>query len=244
MTLPGEFVDRLSPPEAKIALFRSLFRGRDDVYPRRFESRTTGKSGYQPACANEWARGVCEKPRIKCTACLHQRFLPVTDEAIRWHLSGQDDKGTRVCVRRLSADAGRDLLLSGGRFRQGGLAGRRAALLETCRRMSLPAALERSRSGNGGHVWLFFEQAIPAALARKLGCAPADRNHGTASRHRSRFLRPLLPQSRHASARRLRQSDRVAAATGAAAARQQRVSRRRPPAARRSMGLPLRSSQD
>src|SRR5579871_6320169 len=74
-----------SPPEEKIALFRSLFRGREDVYPRRFENRRTGKSGYSPACANEWVRGICEKPRIKCSECPHQRFLPVTDEVIRWH---------------------------------------------------------------------------------------------------------------------------------------------------------------
>src|SRR5258708_9228828 len=55
---------RNSPPAAKIALFRSLFRGREDVYPRRFESRRTGKSGYAPACGNEWIRGICEKPRV------------------------------------------------------------------------------------------------------------------------------------------------------------------------------------
>ena len=61
-----EPVNQLSTPERKIALFRSLFRGREDVYPRRFESRKTGKSGYAPACANEWVRGICEKPRIKC----------------------------------------------------------------------------------------------------------------------------------------------------------------------------------
>src|SRR5216117_916733 len=75
-------------PVAKIALFRSLFRGRDDVYARRFESRKTGKSGYAPACANEWIRGICEKPRIRCAECPHRRFLPVTDEVIRWHLTG------------------------------------------------------------------------------------------------------------------------------------------------------------
>jgi len=61
--------------------------------PRRFESRKTGKSGYQPACANEWVRGLCEKPRVKCAECPSRRFLPVTDEAIRWHLSGQDNNG-------------------------------------------------------------------------------------------------------------------------------------------------------
>ena len=86
-------VDRQSPPEAKVALFRSLFQGRNDVYPRRFENQRTGKSGYAPACGNEWVWGVCEKPRIKCAACSHQRFLPVTDDEIRWHLSGQDDTG-------------------------------------------------------------------------------------------------------------------------------------------------------
>src|SRR5215472_4621497 len=81
-----------SPAEAKIALFRSLFRGREDVYPRRFESRKTGRARYSPACGNEWVRGICEKPRIKCSECPHQRFLPITDEVIRWHLCGHDDK--------------------------------------------------------------------------------------------------------------------------------------------------------
>jgi len=79
-----------SPAAAKIALFRSLFLGREDVYPRRFESRRTGKSGYAPACANEWVQGICEKPRITCAVCPHRRFLPVTDDVIRWHLSGRD----------------------------------------------------------------------------------------------------------------------------------------------------------
>ena len=80
MPLVVPAVDRHSAASAKIALFRSLFRGRDDVYPRRFESRKTGKSGYALACANEWVRGICEKPRIKCAVCPHRRFLPVTDD--------------------------------------------------------------------------------------------------------------------------------------------------------------------
>src|SRR5438552_2462881 len=84
-------VHQKATPVAKIALFRSLFRGRDDVYARRFESGRTGKSGYAPACANEWLRGICEKPRIRCAECAHRRFLAVTDDVIRWHLSGHDD---------------------------------------------------------------------------------------------------------------------------------------------------------
>lgn len=86
----GRSVTRHSPAAAKIALFRSLFRGREDVYPRRFESRKTGKSGYAPACANDWVQGVCEKPRIKCAVCPNRRFLPLTDDVVRWHLSGRD----------------------------------------------------------------------------------------------------------------------------------------------------------
>lgn len=93
MELRPSPVTQTSSSQDKIDLFRSLFRGREDVYPRRFESRKTGKAGYAPACENEWVRGICEKPRIKCVECPHRRFLPVTDEVIRWHLSGRDGDG-------------------------------------------------------------------------------------------------------------------------------------------------------
>src|SRR6266436_1469108 len=86
-------VTNSSPPIAKIRLFRSFFRGREDIYPRRFESRKTGKSGYAPACGNEWVRGVCEKPRIKCTDCANRRFFQITDQTIGWHLLGRDGAG-------------------------------------------------------------------------------------------------------------------------------------------------------
>jgi len=88
-----QLVTQNSSPEAKIELFRSLFRGRTDVFPVRFESRKTGKGGYSPACENEWVRGVCEKPRIKCPDCPNRRFIPVTDDIIRYHLPGRDNQG-------------------------------------------------------------------------------------------------------------------------------------------------------
>lgn len=91
--MPAVRISQQSPASEKISVFRSLFRGREDVYPRRFESRKTGKSGYAPACAHEWVRGICEKPRVKCGDCPHRSFLPVTDDIIRWHLSGHDDSG-------------------------------------------------------------------------------------------------------------------------------------------------------
>lgn len=163
------FVHQRSPPEQKIALFRSLFRGREDVYARRFESRKTGKSGYAPACANEWVRGICEKPRIKCADCPNRRFLPVTDEVIRWHLSGRDDTGQPFVAGVYPMLLDETCFFLAVDFDKSGWLEDSTAFIETCRRLDLSPALERSRSGRGGHVWLFFDQAVPAALARRLG---------------------------------------------------------------------------
>ena len=162
-------VDQASSSEAKITLFRSLFRGRDDVYPRRFESRKTGRAGYAPACANEWVRGICEKPRIKCAECPNRRFLPVTDQVIRWHLSGQDADGQPFVAGVYPLLLDEKCFFLAVDFDKAGWQDDSLAFMAACRRLDLPAALERSRSGHGGHVWLFFEEAVPAGLARRLG---------------------------------------------------------------------------
>ncbi|MGD0262327.1 MAG: DEAD/DEAH box helicase family protein [Verrucomicrobiota bacterium] len=158
-----------SPSAAKINLFRALFRGREDVYPRRFESRKTGRAGYQPACANEWVRGLCDKPRIKCPECPNRRLLPVTDDVVRQHLSGRDDLGREFVMGLypMLSDETCYLLavdLDGDAWREDA-----GALRATCRRLALPVALERSRSGKGGHLWLFFAEALPASMARNVG---------------------------------------------------------------------------
>lgn len=162
-------VNRTSFADAKIALFRSLFRARDDVYARRFENRKTGKSGYAPACANEWVRGICEKPRIKCAVCPHRRFLPMNDEVIRWHLRGRDPDDHNFVAGVYPMLRDETCLFLAVDFDKADWRADAKAFLETCRCANLPAALERSRSGRGGHVWLFFDEAIPAALARRLG---------------------------------------------------------------------------
>jgi superfamily II DNA or RNA helicase/very-short-patch-repair endonuclease len=169
MPLVAPAVDRHSASSAKISLFRSLFRGRADVYPRRFESRRTGKSGYAPACANEWVRGICEKPRIKCAVCPHRRFLPVTDDVVRWHLQGRDDAGQTFVAGVYPLLLDETCFFLAADFDKAGWQADVMAFLQACRRLDLDAALERSRSGRGGHVWLFFEDAIPASLARRLG---------------------------------------------------------------------------
>ena len=165
MEMPASIVDRTSTPQAKIGLFRSLFRGRDDVFPRRWENPKTGKTGYAPACRNEWVRGICEKPRIKCAVCPHRRFLPVTDEVIRWHLSGRDDQAQPFVAGVYPLLLDETCFFLAVDFDKTGWQADATAFLQGCRRLGLPAAVERSRSGRGGHVWLFFEDAIPATLA-------------------------------------------------------------------------------
>ena len=168
--LPG--VGNQSPQENKIALFRSLFRGREDVYPRRFESLKTGKSGYQPACRNEWVRGICEKPRIRCEDCANRAFLPVTDEVVRNHLLGtdpQDRSGRDFTVGVYPMLLDETCWFLAADFDKATWQEDTKAFLETCKLSNVPAALERSRSGNGGHIWIFFSEPIPAGLARKMG---------------------------------------------------------------------------
>ena len=165
----NDAIDQRSPPDAKIALFRALFRGREDVYPRRYESRKTGRTGYQPVCANEWVQGICEKPRVKCSNCPRQRFIAVTNEAVRWHLSGHDNEGKDFVMGIYPMLQDETCLLLAVDFDREGWREDAIAFWETCRHLNVSSVLERSRSGNGAHIWIFFDQAIPASLARKLG---------------------------------------------------------------------------
>jgi hypothetical protein len=141
----GEHVHHHSTIEAKIALFRSLFRGRNDVYARRFTSRKTGKSGYAPACANEWVQGLCEKPRIKCAECPSRRFLAVTDAAIRWHLSGRDDKDLGFVMGVYPILLDETCFFLAVDFDKAHWHQDAAAFMAICRDMNLAPVLERSR---------------------------------------------------------------------------------------------------
>ena len=162
-TRPERPITSRSAARDKIALFRSLFRGREDVFPQRWENATTGKAGYAPACGNEWVPGLCDKPRIKCGACSNQAFLAVTDKIIDGHLRGRHTVGVYPILPDetcwfLAVDF--DKLT----WRQDA-----EAFLAACRSKRVPVALERSRSGHGGHVWVFFSEPVPAVLARRLG---------------------------------------------------------------------------
>jgi superfamily II DNA or RNA helicase len=157
-----------SSDDELIAVIRRLFRGREDVYARRWESARTGRSGYSPACKNEWVRGVCQKPHIKCADCLHRELLPLTDEVVRQHIFGpSDEREAVVGIYPLLPDETCWFLAAD--FDKASWEADAVAFLQTCRSFQVPAALERSRSGKGGHVWIFFADSIPASLARRLG---------------------------------------------------------------------------
>ncbi len=124
-------------PEEKVTLFRSLFRGRDDIYPKLWQNRKSGKKGYSPACSNEWIRGVCEKPRIKCSNCTHQAFLPVTPDVILAHLQGHHIIGIYPMLKDetcwfLAADFDKEAWQEDV-----------IAFTETCRHIGITYAIER-----------------------------------------------------------------------------------------------------
>jgi len=159
-----------SPTAAKIALFRNLFRGREDVLPRRWENPKTGKAGYSPVCRNEWVRGVCGKPQVKCGECPNQAFVPLSDDTLRSHLTG------RAAGKSADFTAGVYPMLPDetcwflvADFDKKSWTQDVAAFRDTARTKGVPIAIERSRSGNGAHAWIFFAEPVPAADARRLG---------------------------------------------------------------------------
>src|SRR6516225_3463772 len=157
--------DRKERARKRITLFQSLFRGREDVYARQWES-PDGRSGYSPAAQKDWKAINRSRPEDRKKVDRRTRkFFPVTDAVIENHLLGRETIG----IYPLLADETCWFLAVD--FDKKTWQEDSAAFLDTCRDMNVPAALERSRSGKGGHVWIFFDCAVPAITARKLGCA-------------------------------------------------------------------------
>lgn len=138
-------VNRRSPEREKIALFRSLFRGREDIFPKRWEDVRTGRVGYAPARGND------------------QAFSALTDAVIEGHLLGRHTVG----VYPMLPDDTCWLLAAD--FDQRSWRQDVEAFRAVCRLKRIPVAVERSRSGDGAHVWIFFAEPVPAVLARRLG---------------------------------------------------------------------------
>jgi len=158
-------VSHASDSKAKIALFRSLFCGREDVYAVRWEN-PDGRTGYMPKADRDWKAYYASRPEDRKKVDRKTRtFHPLTDEVVRQHLAGELTVGAYPLLPDetcwfLAVDFDKKTWQEDA-----------AAFLGTCQELDVPAALERSRSGNGGHVWIFFDRAISAVTARKLGCA-------------------------------------------------------------------------
>ncbi len=152
-----------STPEAKVALFLQLFRCRPDLYARAWENPGKGIKGYVPALKPAWQGKAGKKAGRGYDTLPADAFLPLDEEAVRAHLEGRQTIGTYAirkddsCVFLAADFDGMEWDADASVF------------VRSARDLGVEAALERSRSGEGGHAWIFFEEAVPARLARRLG---------------------------------------------------------------------------
>jgi len=151
--------------ERKIAVFRNLFRGREDVFAIRWEGRA-GKSGYSAAGVMDGRAIHASKPEDRKRVGLKTRILqPLTDDVIKNHLTGKQTIGIYPLLPDetcwfLAVDFDKKSWIADA-----------AAFMATCRSFEVSAFVERSRSGNGAHAWMFFDRQVSAVDARRLGCA-------------------------------------------------------------------------
>jgi superfamily II DNA or RNA helicase len=160
--------NKYASPDKKIELFKSLFIGREDVYAKRFYNQKTGKSGYVPACNNEWVVGICDKKKYKCSQCPNSNFAKITNRVIFNHLKGDDIFGRDVIgtYPMLPDETTKFLAID---FDENNFKNDITAVSKVCDDNNIPHSIEISRSGNGAHLWVFFEEPIKTSVARKLG---------------------------------------------------------------------------
>lgn len=155
-------INKYYSPTEKIKLFMGLFKGREDIYAKRWENKNN-RTGYAPVCSNEWVPGICSKPKIKCMECTNQAFEPLTEKVIEKHLKGE------IVVGLYPMNQDESCCFLAIDFDDEGWKKDISIIRDVCEEFNIPRAVERSRSGKGGHVWFFFEEQVPAATARKFG---------------------------------------------------------------------------
>ena len=175
--LPSHLNTKLQSAD-KIRIFMSLFKGREDLYAKRWENKE-GKSGYAPVCLNEWEAGLCGKPKVKCAFCKHRSHAPLNEKAINAHLRGNLVAG----IYPLRQDEKCHFLAMD--FDKDGWQQDVSTLRDVCTAFNVPVAIERSRSGHGAHAWFFFTDPISASLARKFGSALLT--YAMSERHQIKF---------------------------------------------------------
>lgn len=153
------YITMKSDSKDKIELFKSLFRGRVDICAKKWKN----KSGYSPYCFNDFKSGICSKPKIKCTECKSSNFAPLDEERINGHLLGKYVLG----LYPLTTNDTCFLLVID--FDESTWNEDIKIILKICSEYCIPVYAERSRSGDGCHLWFFFKDEIKASLARKFG---------------------------------------------------------------------------
>ncbi len=149
-------------PQQKLSIYQSYFKGNTQCYAHRWQNQQ-GRSGYAIACENEWHQGVCGKPKVKCLECPNQAFKPLGDDAMYAHLTGKEVVGLYPML------ANNTCWLLAVDFDKSDWQEASLAYVEACKLKGIDCLLERSRSGLGAHVWIFFAQATDAKVARQLG---------------------------------------------------------------------------
>ena len=208
------YVLPLSKPAAEITKqlarrFYSYFWGRTDVYSKRSVNKTTGKTGYYPQCENLWKDGICPKKsgkKVKCGDCANRKWRQLEAGQIMAHLRGEKLDGSDVIgIYPLFPDGSCRLLVFDFDNHEKGAEAldfenvdtrwmeEVDALRQVCAENEVPCLVERSRSGRGGHLWIFFDSAVEAALARRFGMALLQKGAETVNLKSFRFYDRMLP---------------------------------------------------
>ena len=172
----AHIINRQSSPQEKINLFKSLFSGRQDVFALRWFNAKTNKSGYSPVCGNKWLSGKCDLKKYSCATCPYKLSVALTDNYIYNHLAGKDELCRDVIGLYPLMDGNLCKFLamdfdSHSSTNQTVWKDNILAVHKTFFDVGINSYIEISRSGNGGHLWIFFEETISARLARNLGTA-------------------------------------------------------------------------
>lgn len=198
---------QITPNHARI--FFSYFWGRMDVFSKRYQNKTTGKAGYFPQCDNFWKTGVCPKAsgiKIKCKDCSNRLWTKLEPFHIENHLIGKrDDAGDVIGIYPLFPDGTcRFLVFDFDNHEKGAeeydFANKDDAWIEEinalrdiCQQNQIPTLVERSRSGRGAHIWIFFNSPVEASLARKFGFALLNKGAESVNLKTFHYYDRMLP---------------------------------------------------
>ena len=188
--------------------FMMFCRGRKDLYDLRYTNPKTGKNGYYTQCFNRWDRGchIQKKDGVRCKDCELRAYKPVTLPLIKAHMNGTDPNGNDVVAiyPMLENNLCQLLVFDFDNHAKGAEQEDYAniddrwkeeinALRRICKNLDVDAVVERSRSGRGAHLWIFFKEMIPARLARKFGFALLEKGAESVNLKSFKYYDRMIP---------------------------------------------------